>query len=309
MTNQTNNEKQKFLFAIDLDGTLLSSSMEGTIPDVCVEAIQRARDEGHIVCIFTGRPWRSTKPVYDKLGLDTAVANYNGAQIHNPKDDNFIPYIKYLNLNEMLYILGDPKVQNEISNLAIEGPGWVQLQHRDADIEAIFGFNTAEKFTVGINLNKVPLSPTGIVFDVKETTDVEELRRYLRARYGDLGEFSYWSKGEGLTPVFDITNVTVNKGRALSLLSRYYGVDLDHTVAFGDGFNDVSMFQVATTSVVVGNASDPVRKHATIRLKKTNKQGAVGEYLNKFLDDPEKEINKSKKMAQKMRKFKDEEEE
>ncbi|MBT1329134.1 HAD family phosphatase [Mycoplasma bovis] len=309
MSTLTNNKKEKFLFAIDLDGTLLSSSRENIVPENCIKAIQRAKDEGHVVCIFTGRPWRSTKPIYDMLSLNTVVSNYNGAQIHNPKDDNFIPHIKYLNLNEMLYILGDQKVKKEISNLAIEGPGWVQLEHRDDDIEAVFGFSSAEKFTVGINLNKVPLSPTGIVFDVKETTDAEELRRYLRARYGDLGEFSYWSKGEGLTPVFDITNVTVNKGRALSLLSRYYGVDLDHTIAFGDGFNDVPMFKVATVSVVLGNAADLVKRHATVRLKKTNKEGGVGDYINKFLDNPEKEIAKSKAMALKMRKVSIQEEE
>ncbi|SYV98027.1 Uncharacterised protein, partial [Mycoplasmopsis edwardii] len=52
------------------------------------------------------------------------MSNYNGAHIHHPKDDGFIPYIKYLNLNEALYILGDEKVQKEISNIAIEGPDW-----------------------------------------------------------------------------------------------------------------------------------------------------------------------------------------
>ncbi|WP_027334749.1 Cof-type HAD-IIB family hydrolase [Mycoplasmopsis felifaucium] len=307
--SEINQEKPKFLFAIDLDGTMLASSKDGTVHDLTVNAIKRAQKEGHIVCAITGRPWRSTKPIYESLGLDTVVSNYNGAQIHHPKDENFIPYIKYLNLNEMLYVLGDPVVEKEISNIAIEGPGWVQLQHRDADLEGVFGFNTASKFVVGLNFNKVPLRPTGIIFDVKPTTDVEKLRRYLRARYGDLGEFSYWSKGEGLIPVFDITNVTVNKGRALSLLTRYYGIDLDHTVAFGDGFNDVPMFKVACVSVAVGNASDAVKKHATIKLKKTNQQGAVGDYINKFLDNPEKEIAKSKAAAEKMSRYKGDDEE
>ncbi len=69
MSTLTNNKKEKFLFAIDLDGTLLSSSRENIVPENCIKAIQRAKDEGHVVCIFTGRPWRSTKPIYDMLGL------------------------------------------------------------------------------------------------------------------------------------------------------------------------------------------------------------------------------------------------
>ncbi|VEU75670.1 COF family HAD hydrolase protein [Mycoplasmopsis maculosa] len=306
--NENQTKKDKFLFALDLDGTTLASSSTGVLHDKTFEAIKRAQREGHIICAITGRPWRSTKPIYEALELDTVVSNYNGAQIHHPKDENFIPYIKYLNLNEMLYILGDPIVEAEISNIAIEGPGWVQLQHRDPALEGVFGFSSASKFVVGLNLNKVPLRPTGIIFDVKPTTDVEKLRKYLRSRYGDLGEFSYWSKGEGLTPVFDITNVTVNKGRALSLLSRYYGVKLEHTIAIGDGFNDVPMFKVAGVSVAVGNASDAVKKHATIRLKKTNRNGAVGEYINRFLDNPEKEIAKARANAEKMAKYNGEDE-
>ncbi|EFF41617.1 Cof-type HAD-IIB family hydrolase [Mycoplasmopsis alligatoris] len=286
--------KQRYLFAIDLDGTTLSSSATGQIHDETLAAIKRAKSEGHVVCILTGRPWRSTKPIYNALNLDTIVANYNGAHIHHPYDEDFAPYIKYLNLNEMLYVLGDEVLQKEISNVAIEGPGWVQLQKRDDDLEKVFGFKDSSKFVLGLDFHKIPLKPTGIIFDVKETTDPEWLRQYLKARYGDLGEFSYWSKGDGLTPVFDITNVTVNKGKAISLLMRYYDIPNENIVAIGDGFNDVSMFKVASVAVAMGNATKDVKKHATIRISKTNKQGGVGYYIKKFLDNPEEQITKSK---------------
>ncbi|TNK83832.1 Cof-type HAD-IIB family hydrolase [Mycoplasmopsis pullorum] len=293
-------EKEKYLFAIDLDGTTLSSSATGEIHDRTVEAIQRARSEGHVVCIITGRPWRGTKHIYDALKLDTIVANYNGAHIHHPHDDDFIPYIKYLDLNEMLYILGDEKIKEHITNIAIEGPGWVQLQHRDEDLEKVFGFNTSSKFRVGLDFHKVPLKPTGIIFDIKPTSNPEELRRYLKVRYGDLGEFSYWSKGEGLTPVFDITNVTVNKGKVLSILMRYYDIKAENVIAIGDGFNDVPMFKIANIAVAMGNASKDVRKYATVKIAKTNKEGGVGWYINKFLNDPQSEIQKSNERRAKL---------
>lgn len=289
-----NKKKNRYLFAIDLDGTLLSSSMNGTVGEISKQAIERAKKEGHIVCFLTGRPWRSTKPIYERMGMNTIVTNYNGAHIHNPTDEDFIPYVKYLNLNEILYIMGDPIVKKEITNIAIEGPGWVQLQHRDEPLENIFGLNTAPRFKIGIDINKIPLRPTGVIFDVKRTTNAERLRKYLRGRYGDLGEFSYWSKGEGETPVFDITNVTVNKGRAISFLSRYYDILPKNIVAIGDSFNDVPMFKIANVSVAVGNASGIVKKHAKIRLTKTNKEDAVGDFINRFLDNPEKEIQKIK---------------
>jgi len=57
------------------------------------------------------------------LELDTVIANYNGAQIHNPMDYNFNPVVSYMNLNDVMYILGDEKLTKAMSNLAIEGPG------------------------------------------------------------------------------------------------------------------------------------------------------------------------------------------
>ncbi|SYV98026.1 Cof-like hydrolase, partial [Mycoplasmopsis edwardii] len=50
-------EKERYLFAIDLDGTTLRSSATGEVHDQTLAAIKRAQDEGHIVCILTGRPW------------------------------------------------------------------------------------------------------------------------------------------------------------------------------------------------------------------------------------------------------------
>ncbi|UUD36999.1 COF family HAD hydrolase protein [Mycoplasmopsis californica] len=291
--------KERYLFCIDIDGTLLENSAENIIHPLAKEAIVRATNEGHVVCLITGRPWRSTKPIYNKLGLDTVVANYNGAHIHNPSDDMFIPYIEYLDLNEMLYILGDPIVKEQVSNIAIEGPGWVQLQKRDHDLERVFGFKDAVKFVEGLNFEKLPLKPTGIVFDVKPTTDVENLRKYLKAKYGDLAEFSYWSKGDGLTPVFDITNVAVNKGRVISLLLRFYDIKIENSITIGDGFNDVSMFEVSGVSVAMKNASRIVRSKATVKLSKTNKEGGVGYYINKFLDNPESEKEKSAEIKRK----------
>ncbi|QCZ36867.1 Cof-type HAD-IIB family hydrolase [Mycoplasma nasistruthionis] len=285
--------KERYLFAIDLDGTTLQSSATGQIHDRTMSAIKRATDEGHVVCILTGRPWRSTKMIYETLGLNTVVSNFNGAHIHHPNDKEFIPYLRYLNLNEALYILGDPKVAQEVTNIAIEGPDWVQLQKRDEELEKVFGFKTSSKLQIGLNYHKLPLKPTGVIFDVKNTTNVEALRKYLKVRYGDLAEFSYWSKGEGLSPVFDITNIMANKGKALSLLIRYYDIKVENTVALGDGFNDVPMFKIANVSVAMANATKDVKKYASIRVTKTNKEGGVGDYIHKFLDNPKAEIEKS----------------
>ncbi|WP_373437027.1 Cof-type HAD-IIB family hydrolase [Metamycoplasma equirhinis] len=293
MAYNKDSDKRRFLFAIDLDGTLLADSSAGTMHEKTESAIKRAVEEGHIVSIITGRPWRSTKPVYERLNLNAIVGNYNGAHIHNPADPFFIPTISYLDLNEVLYILGDEKVKKEITNYAIEGPDWVQLMHRDPNLEKVFGFNQATKFRESINLEKIPLKPTGIVFDARPDTDVLELLTYLKRKYGDLGEFSSWSKGEGLSPVFDITSIGVDKGKVISLMMRYYNIDIEDTVVIGDSYNDLSMYEVGNVGVAPANAEPMIKKKSVVVMKQTNKEGAVGYFIDEFLDNPDKYIKKA----------------
>lgn len=287
-------KKNTYLFLLDLDGTVLSDSATGEIHSDTLKEIKKARSEGHIVCILTGRPWRSTKAIYEKLELNTIVANFNGAHIHNPSDYSFVPEISYLNLNDVLYILGDKRIKSEVSNIALEGPGWAKLKKADEQLERVFGFDHIPDLKYGINLNKIPLRPTCLIIDTKPTTNILEFKSYLERKYGDLGEFSAWSKGEGYTYVFDMTAIGVSKSKAVSMIARYYKIDLDNIVSIGDSYNDLAMFQAATISVAMQNSTNDIKKEATVVLKKSNKEGGVGYYIKKFLKNPEKEIERSK---------------
>ncbi|MGL5732809.1 MAG: Cof-type HAD-IIB family hydrolase [Metamycoplasmataceae bacterium] len=290
-----NSEKEKYLFAIDLDGTVLSNSITNEIHPRTLEAIKMAKDQGHIVSIITGRPWVSTKEIYEKLGLDTIVGNINGAHIHNPCDPFFIDYIRYVNLNEMLYILSDKKLKTLTKNFAIEGPGWVQIAKRDEELEQIFGFNKLPKFSEGIDLGRIPLKPIGVVLDIdfQQSNDTEimhdavKLKKYLDRKYGDLAEFNYWSKGDDNSKIFDITALGVSKAKVISLLLRFYDIKAKNTVAIGDGFNDISMLKLVEHSVAMANADDNVKKYANTVSELTNKEGGVGEFIINFLNNLE----------------------
>lgn len=280
--------KEKYLFALDLDGTVLSSSVENTIHPLTIKGIKKAIKEGHVVCLITGRPWIGSKYIYEKLGLDTIIANLNGAHIHNPKDEFFIDYIKYINLNEMLYILEDENVKDQIENIAIEGVGWVHLQKRDQELEQIFNFSQFPKLKIGINLGKIPLKPTGIVLDIKKNVNAKELKEYLNKKYSDLASFSYWSRGDQKSYIFDITSIGVDKGKVISLLMRYYDIDLKNTVAIGDSFNDEEMLVNVEHPVAMKNADEHIKRKSKYVTELTNKEGGVGDFILKFL----KEIKK-----------------
>ena len=68
------------LVAIDLDGTLLSSSKQ--VSDQTLRALRCLPSRGVKTVIASARPPRSVRPFYHALGLDTLTINYNG----DPKD-------------------------------------------------------------------------------------------------------------------------------------------------------------------------------------------------------------------------------
>src|SRR3954471_16747 len=86
------------LVAIDLDGTLLTSSKQ--VSQQTVRALKCLPGQGVKIVIASARPPRSVRHIYHALGLDTLQINYNGAMIwdevrkrvvfHRPMSGNLV---------------------------------------------------------------------------------------------------------------------------------------------------------------------------------------------------------------------------
>lgn len=276
--------KQKYLFAIDLDGTLLKNSATGEVSAHDKNWITKATELGHTVMITTGRSWLSTKDVYEELGLTTPVSNFNGALVHNPSDPNFISNSMGLNMAHVQYILQDAKLKAISDNIVVEGKNWARMEKNTPALNKIFGFDKFKTRLGTENLFTSPLPATGVIIDTKGDFDLHEMIIYLNRKYGDMVEFSGWSKGSDESPVIDIVAVGANKGRAVSYISRYTKTLLTNTIALGDNFNDVPMFNRVEYPIAMGNANPGVLEH-TIYQTDSNKESGVGNFIEKFLTD------------------------
>lgn len=64
-------------------------------------------------------------------------------------------------------------------------------------------------------------------------------------------------------PAFtDITAAQADKGKGLQALADYLGLNIDETMAFGDGGNDISIIKKAGIGVAMGNAGDNLKEVA-----------------------------------------------
>lgn len=75
----------------------------------------------------------------------------------------------------------------------------------------------------------------------------------------------------------------VSKGNTLSVLCDRLGISADEVIVFGDGENDISMFQYAKYSVMMGNGISTLKPFAT-QITKTNDEEGIYEVVKGLLN-------------------------
>ena len=65
------------LIAIDLDGTTLNN--QSKLSRFTIETLRKLDELGHIVMIFTGRPYRNSINIYNEMNINSPMVNFNGA--------------------------------------------------------------------------------------------------------------------------------------------------------------------------------------------------------------------------------------
>ena len=79
----------------------------------------------------------------------------------------------------------------------------------------------------------------------------------------------------------DITSNLVSKGKAVKQLCDYLGIKEDEIIVIGDGENDISMFNMTSNSVAMGNALQNVKESAQY-VTLTNDEDGVAKVLEKL---------------------------
>ena len=77
-------------------------------------------------------------------------------------------------------------------------------------------------------------------------------------------------------------NSKVSKGEAIRELTTYLGETINNTIAIGNGYNDISMFEVAGKSVAMENAENDIKNRVDIITASNNEDG-VAVFLENIL--------------------------
>ncbi|MCC6382817.1 MAG: HAD family phosphatase [Dehalococcoidia bacterium] len=240
------------LVALDIDGTVLPP---GAPPDAhpsprLAAAVARLRDAGVAVVLASGRMFPGTVRIARAFGLDTPVVCQQGCSVHRldgvmlhefPIERaaalQIVDYARerdyaYEWFNPVRYLASRP-TRETIAYGRVSG---ISPEYRD-------------------DPERSGIRPTGVGV-ISSPAEASLIHRELVAHHGDL------------LHVLDFPAVTVavdrdaNKGHALALLCRDFGVAREDVVAIGDSVNDAPMLAWAGHGVAVGHCDRYARDAA-----------------------------------------------
>lgn len=83
--------------------------------------------------------------------------------------------------------------------------------------------------------------------------------------------------------IYTLTHRDATKGNAIIQLLELLKIKKSQVIAFGDNFNDISMFEVINNSVAMGNATAFVKEHAAYVTDSNNANG-VSKFLLRYVN-------------------------
>ncbi|XMB71817.1 HAD family hydrolase [Mycoplasmatota bacterium WC30] len=269
---------EKYLIALDLDGTILYDF--DSLSQTLCEFMQKIQDLGHKIVIATGRPYRSSKFVYERFNLDTPIINYNGGLITHPLNKDF-PLVNYTVSKEAIIDIFEDNLQH-IRNAFSEVFDSIYVYREEKEIEPLLHLYGATDVVYGNLRGTLKTNPNGFIIIGKQGRG-KIIKQYVDDKYKGKILCRIWNLQGEYDSILEIYTPESNKGQALEYVADYLGFDRDHVVAIGDGHNDIEMIEYAKLGVCVRNAHPDLIKVADVVLEHTSSDNAVYRYLSNFL--------------------------
>ncbi len=258
---------QKYLIALDLDGTLLNDKKE--ISFLTKKYLQRLNKSGVNIVLCSGRAPRTMMKYYKELKLNSPMISYNGALTFNPKDSNF---------NKIEYKFDHNKLKDVYSVLN----DYVELTmcetkdtiYTDKEDEFLFTFFQRNNMNVIDNIDTLNEDTFTYVIKLKEENDNIEARNKIQnlvAQHTKNYNLRYWhtsNYGE-----FSINNI--NKAEAVKNLAKQLNIDEKNVFVFGDAGNDLELLSSFENSFLMKNGIDELKDKVNNITQKDNNHNGI----------------------------------
>lgn len=250
---------RKIIF-LDIDGTLTEPG-KNTPPDSAIDAIKKARSNGHLVLLCSGRNYGMLSPLlkYEFDGLIGSAGGYvvcNDEVIYDcPLSDELYKKTMdamhtgdiYCTIEGKMGSFTDNGLKDFLRQKAGAGSNSELLRLRE-QLENELGIRPMTEYD-GQPIYKV-------LFMCSSTVELQEPRRILEK---DLNFCIQDTDKYGIING-ELINRKFNKGTAIQKVCDYLGASLDDTIGFGDSMNDLEMIETVKIGVCMDNGSPTLKE-------------------------------------------------
>lgn len=238
----------------DIDGTLVDS-YDGKIPDSTLFSLQELKRRGYRLFVASGRPLCNISDEVLKAVLWDGYICSNGAAFHNEEQRLIRSYSFSLPQKEQLFSLCR---KNRISLVYQTPDEMFCVLKYDDDLENAFSFF------------HMPVPPCREYrFEEVNMATVYQKEGF---DFSILNSIDSLCTVKGKAPYADVTLPAYNKGTAIGECRSLFHIKQD-CLAFGDGDNDLKMMESADISIAMGNATELLKKKATMVTDRVDNDG------------------------------------
>ncbi len=271
------------LLAIDIDGTLLSSKFQ--ISQANLDALRRAHEAGVEVVLVTGRRHAFALPISDQLGFDLWLISSNGAVTKSRQGKLFHCDFLPLDTARKLCIAMKDFRGNTVLTFDKEEKGAIVLEHMDELNQSIQRW--LEKNMEFIDF-VIPIEKALVCDPVQAMFcgNIERMREALTAlAASEVADRITVLRTEYPVRdlcIVDVLNQGCSKGHALERWAKYRGIARSQVMAIGDNYNDIEMLEFAGLPVIMGNASQDLKRQGWA-VTLTNDESGVAAAIDQVL--------------------------
>ena len=269
-----NNTLPYRVIALDLDGTL--TNHEKVVTPRTHKALIEAQENGAIVVLASGRPTYGIEPVADCLEMDRRggfILSYNGGKIVDWKTREEI-FAQHLP-DEVIPVIHNYAREKGYALLGYNGNDIITEKADDEYVREESRINKMPIKEVDNLLEYIERHPTKLLMTGhpdKTVVAEQELAQLLSDRMDVFRSAPFF---------IELVPKHIDKAKSLHRLLEHIGLEAADMIAFGDGYNDLSMLRFAGLGVAMENAAPEVKAEAD-HITLSNEEDGIAEALVKF---------------------------
>ena len=237
---------EKKIIFFDIDGTLYTPEFGG-ITQIVKDAIASTRKKGHLCFIASGRPYGYIAKNVKEIGFDGYVLA-NGAVVRYHDENIKVHYLNEYDVQKLCHALHNKNIEYVVHT--------TDLCYMNENNHCLLEFYKKcnidfENFCFHYNEEEIFKKTKKIEAWVK----TQEEKEYAVSHFD---HFAYELHPDGHS--MEIYAKDVSKATGILDVLNILNIDKKDSYCFGDGPNDVEMFETVGHAIAMGNAIDVIKE-------------------------------------------------